>query len=427
MTAAIESAGCYYAATSVGARDYRALAGEHSADVCVIGGGFTGLSAALNLAEQGLDVVLLEAEKIGYGASGRCGGLIGSGQRKDVLETERMFGLERSRQLWDFAEQAKDDIRERIEKHQISCDLQKGQVVGIHKKRYMGWGQEYADALAERYAYPHCSVLNAKQIKEFVATDDFLEGLYDSEALNFHPLNYTLGLARAATEAGVRIYENSAVVKYSRTDPSLVETNVGSVKSSFVVLACNGYLRGLESRIASKIMPINNFMIATEPLGEQRARELISGRFGVHDTRFVVDYFRLSDDHRLLFGGGENYRRGFPANIAAFVRPYMLKLFPQLEDVAIDYAWGGTLSVTVNRLPHIGRLHPNVFFGQGYSGHGILIATLAGKVIAEAIAGTASRFDVLADLPIQTFPGGTLLRYPGMLLGMLYYTIRDRI
>ncbi len=427
MTVAPGGAGSYYAATSVGARDYRALAGKHSADVCVIGGGFTGLSAALNLAEQGVDVVLLEAEKIGYGASGRCGGLIGSGQRKDVLETQKMFGLERSRQLWDFAEQAKDEIRKRIAKHQISCDLQKGQLVGIHKKRYMGWGQEYADALAERYAYPYCSVLNAEQTKEFVATDDFLEGLYDSEALNFHPLNYTLGLARAATEAGVRIYENSAVVKYSRTDPSLVETNLGSVKSSFVVLACNGYLRGLESRIASKIMPINNFMIATEPLGEQRARELINGRFGVHDTRFVVDYFRLSDDHRLLFGGGENYRRRFPRDIAAFVRPYMLKLFPQLEDVAIDYAWGGTLSVTVNRLPHIGRLHPNVFFGQGYSGHGILIATLAGKVIAEAIAGTASRFDVLADLPIQTFPGGTLLRYPGMLLGMLYYTIRDRI
>ncbi len=174
-------------------------------------------------------------------------------------------------------------------------------------------------------------------------------------------------------------------------------------------------------------MPINNFMIATEPLGEQRARELINGRYGVHDTRFVVDYFRLTDDHRLLFGGGENYRRGFPGDIAAFVRPYMLNLFPQLEDVAIDYAWGGTLAVTVNRLPHIGRVRPNVFFGQGYSGHGILIATLAGKVIAEAIAGTASRFDVLANLPIHTFPGGTLLRYPGMVLGMLYYTIRDRI
>jgi gamma-glutamylputrescine oxidase len=173
-------------------------------------------------------------------------------------------------------------------------------------------------------------------------------------------------------------------------------------------------------------MPINNFMIATEPLGEQRARELISGRFGVHDTRFVVDYFRLSDDHRLLFGGGENYRREFPPDIEKFVRPYMIKLFPQLKDVAIDYAWGGTLSVTVNRMPYIGRLRPNVFFGCGYSGHGISTATFAGKVIAEAIGGTTERFDVFRDLPTHMFPGGTLLRYPGMVLGMMYYSFKDR-
>lgn len=427
MTAAADHCGSYYETTAVAARKHPGLAGERSADVCVVGGGFTGLSAALNLAEQGFEVVLLEAERIGYGASGRCGGLVGSGQRKDVLETEAMFGLERSRQLWDFAEQAKQDIRERIKKHRIPCDLQQGQLVGIHKKRYLGWGQELADALAERYAYPFYSVLNAAQTREYVATEDFLEGLYDAEALTLHPLNYTLGLARAATEAGVRIYEKSSVVKYSHTDPAIVQTANGSVKASFVVLACNGYLRGIEPRLASKIMPINNFMIATEPLGEQGARELISGRFGVHDTRFVVNYFRLSDDHRLLFGGGENYRRGFPADIAAFVRPYVLKVFPQLKDVGIEYAWGGTLAVTVNRLPHIGRLQPNVFFGQGYSGHGILMANFAGKVIAEAIAGTAGKFDVLADLPIYKFPGGSMLRYPGMLLGMLYYTIKDRI
>lgn len=427
MTTTADYPDSYYAATAVDAREYSMLAGECVADVCVIGGGFTGLSAALNLADQGLDVVLLEAERIGYGASGRCGGLVGSGQRKDVLETEQMFGLERSRQLWDLAEFAKQEIRDRVEKHGIPCDLQRGQLEGIHKKRYLGSSQELADVLAERYAYPHCSALNAEQTREYVATDDFLEGLYDSEALNLHPLNYALGLARAAAKTGVRIHEKSRVVRYSRSDPSLVETAGGLVKASFVILACNGYLRGLEPRIAGKIMPINNFMIATEPLGEQRARELINGRFGIHDTRFVVDYFRLSDDHRLLFGGGENYRRGFPSDIAAFVRPYMLNLFPQLEDVGIDYAWGGTLAVTVNRLPHIGRVQPNVFFGQGYSGHGILIATLAGKVIAEAIAGTASRFDVLADLPIRTFPGGTLLRYPGMVVGMLYYAIRDRL
>ncbi len=240
-------------------------------------------------------------------------------------------------------------------------------------------------------------------------------------------MNYTLGLANAATDAGVRIFERSRVKGYSHTDPALVETPEGSVKADFVVLACNGYLDKLERRVARKIMPINNFMIATEPLGEQRALELINGRFGVHDTRFVVDYFRLSEDHRLLFGGGENYRREFPADISKFVRPYMLKLFPQLEDARIDYAWGGTLSVTVNRLPHFGRLKPNVYFAQGFSGHGISTANFAGKVIAEAIGGTATRFDVFADLPTHMFPGGTLLRYPGMVLGMFYYSLIDRL
>ncbi|NQV86789.1 MAG: FAD-binding oxidoreductase [Woeseiaceae bacterium] len=417
----------YYAATAVGVRNYPVLGEDRQADVCVIGGGYTGLSAALNLAERGLDVVLLEAERIGFGASGRCGGLVGSGQRMEVLDAEKSFGLPRSKELWDFAELAKKEIRDRVEKHDIACDLQRGQLVGVHKKSYLGWAREMADALAERYDYPFCAALNAEEAQARVATGKFLEGLFDSEALTLHPLNFSLGLARAATEAGVRIYEGSRVRTYSRTDPAKVETATGSVTAPFVVLACNGYLGKLEPRVAGKIMPINNFMIATEPLGAARSRALINGRFGVHDTRFVVNYFRMSDDHRLLFGGGENYRSGFPRDIKKFVRPYMLNLFPQLEDVAIDYGWGGTLSVTVNRLPHLGRLSPNVFFGQGYSGHGISTAIFAGKIIAEAITGTAGRFDVFTDLPIHTFPGGTLLRYPGLVMAMLYYTIKDRI
>ena len=417
----------YYLATAKGLEDRPTLKEELTADVCVIGAGFTGLSAALNLAELGMSVVVLEAERVGYGASGRNGGLVGSGQRQDVLEAEEQFDVARSRQLWNFAELAKQEIQNRVEKHNIPCDLQKGQLVGVHKKSYLGWAQQLADALTERYDYPFCRALNAEETYEYVATNDFIEGLYDTEALNLHPLNYTLGLARGASDAGVRIFENSRVTSYTKTDPAVVTTATGSVKASFIVLACNGYLGNLEPRSAGKIMPINNFMIATEPLGEDRAREVINGRFGVHDTRFVVNYFRMSDDHRLLFGGGENYRPGFPKDIAKFVRPYMLNLFPQLKDAGVDYAWGGTLSVTVNRLPHLGRLEPNVFFGQGYSGHGIITANFAGKVIAEAIAGVAGRFDVFAKLPMHTFPGGTLLRYPGMVLGMLYYTLRDRI
>jgi len=417
----------WYVATAAGLTEPRALFGAERADVCVIGGGYTGLSAALNLAEQGLDVVLLEAERIGFGASGRNGGLVGSGQRKEALEMESLFGPERSRRFWEFAEAAKAEIRERVARHGIDCDLQDGQVQGVHKRRYLGWAAEYAAALAERYDYPHARALSREETRALVATDDFLEGLWDAQAMTLHPLNYALGLARAAREAGVRIYENSRVTHYTRTDPATVSTATGSVEASFVVLACNGYLEKLEPRVAGKIMPINNFMIATEKLGTERAAELIAGRFGVHDTRFVVNYFRLSADGRLLFGGGENYRPGFPDDIASFVRPNMLRLFPQLDDVRVEYAWGGTLSVTVNRLPHVGRLPPNLFFAQGYSGHGVSISTFAGKVIAEAIAGTASRFDVFASLPTHTFPGGTLLRFPGMVLGMLYYSMKDKL
>jgi gamma-glutamylputrescine oxidase len=416
----------YYVATAQGGVEWPALDTELQADVCVIGAGFTGLSAALSLAENGLDVVLLEAERVGFGASGRCGGMIGSGQRKDVLEIEQQFGVERSQQLWRFAELAKQEIRDRVAKHDIPCDLQNGQLIGVHKRGYLGWAQELADALTERYAYPFCRPLSAEETHEYVATDNFLEGLYDPEALTLHPLNFALGLANAASAAGVRVFEHSRVTGYSRTDPAVVSTAQGSVRASHVVLACNGYLGDLEPRSAGKIMPINNFMIATEPLGEERARELITGRFGIHDTRFVVNYFRLSADHRLLYGGGENYRSGFPKDIARFVRPYMLRMFPQLRDVKIDYAWGGTLAVTVNRLPHLGRLEPNVWFGQGYSGHGISTAVFAGKIIADAIAGVASRFEAFASLPTHTFPGGTLLRYPGMVLGMLYYGLKDR-
>ena len=417
----------YYAATAVGVHDHEMLVGKLRADVCVIGGGFTGLSAALNLAEQGFDVVLLEAERIGFGASGRNGGLIGSGQRLDPVDMEHRFGHDIARQFWDFAEAAKAEIRTRVSRHEIDCDLQYGQLEGIHKQRYVGWPVEYAEALAERFDYPHVRALDRERTREFVATDDFLESIYDEQAMTIHPLNYALGIAQAAREAGVRVFEGSRVVDYSRSDPATIWTANGSVDAAFIVLACNGYLRKLEPRVAGKIMPINNFVIATEPLGAPRANELIAGRFGIHDTRFVVNYFRLTHDHRLLFGGGENYRAGFPRDIARFVRPYMLRLFPQLDDVAIDYAWGGTLSVTVNRLPHVGKLEPNLYFAQGYSGHGISTANFAGKVLAEAIAGTADRFDVFANLPIRTFPGGTLLRYPGMVLGMLYYAIKDRL
>jgi gamma-glutamylputrescine oxidase len=417
----------YYVATAVGVEERPKLEGEERADVCVIGGGYTGLSAALNLAERGYDVVLLEAERIGWGASGRNGGLIGSGQRKDALELEELFGFERSKAFWDIAEAAKAEIRDRVAQHDIDCDLQYGQIEGVHKQSYVGSSAKYAEALAERYEYPHARALSREEVREMVATDTFHEGLHDARAMSVHPLNLALGLARAASAAGVRIYEHSLVTGYTRTDPATVKTTAGSVEARFVVLGCNGYLGKLERRVAGRIMPINNFMIATEPLGEPAVRALIADRNCVHDTRFVVNYFRTSGDHRLLFGGGENYRSGFPRDIAAFVRPYMLTLFPQLKNARIDYAWGGTLSVTVKRFPQVGRLEPNVFFAHGFSGHGVSIATISGKILAEAIAGTAERFDVMSSVKALPFPGGTLLRYPGMVLGMLYYSLKDKL
>lgn len=417
----------YYLATACGRIDRPQLREPLSADVCVIGGGYTGLSAALHLAERGHDVVLLEAEHIGWGAAGRNGGQVGSGQRRDEAELEARFGRETARRLWDLAEEAKALVRERVARHAIACDPKPGQIIAATKAAHAVELQRRAAKLACDYGYPLARYLPQTELSDHLSSGIYHGGLLDEGAFHLHPLNYALGLARACEAAGVRMFEHSRVLGYSQAEPTIVRTAGGEVRARYLVLGCDGYLGRLEPRIASRIMPINNFIIASAPLGEARARALIRDDVCVHDTRFVVNYFRLSADHRLLFGGGENYRAGFPPDIAAFVRPHLLAVFPQLADVAIDYAWGGALGISRTRLPHLGRLSPNVFFAQGYSGHGISIATLAGKLIAEALAGTAGRFDVLATLPAPPWPGGVLLRWPLLVLGMLYYALRDRL
>ena len=281
--------------------------------------------------------------------------------------------------------------------------------------------------LARDFGYEHMRFVPAAELPDMLGSQAFHGGLLDAGALHLHPLNYALGLAQAGDAAGVRIFEHSAALDYTRTSPAVVRSAQGEVTARFLVLGCDGYLGRLEPRIAGRIMPINNFIIATAPMTKERARALIRDDVCVHDSRFVVNYFRLSPDQRLLFGGGENYRTGFPADIRGFVRPYMLRVFPQLADLAIDYAWGGALGISRTRLPHVGRLPPNVYFAHGFSGHGISIATLAGKLIAEAMAGSAERFEVMARLPAPPWPGGTLLRWPLLALGMLYYSLRDRL
>ncbi len=394
--------------------------------MCVIGAGYTGLSAALHLAERGYSVVLLEGRRVGWGASGRNGGQMGTGQRREESELEARFGRDTARQLFQLALAGRDLVKDRIARHAIDCELTPGQLLCATKPAHLSGLEQRAGKLARDYAYPHQRVLDKPAMREVVDSPLYHGGLLDSGAAHVQPLNYALGLARACVAAGVRIHEHSSVTGYSGTAPVVVRTAQGEVRAGHLVLGCNGYLGGLEPRIADRIMPINNFLLATAPLGPLASR-LIRSPACVHDTLFVVNYFRLSRDGRLLFGGGETYTSQFPQDMKGFVRRYMLRVFPQLAAVPIDYAWGGTLAITMNRLPHFGRLAPNVYFAQGYSGHGVSTATLAGQLMAEAIAGTAERFDVFARLPPAPFPGGTLLRWPGLVLGMLWFSLRDRL
>jgi gamma-glutamylputrescine oxidase len=417
----------YYAATANAMPEHPTLRGSVYADVCVIGGGLTGVSAALHLAERNFDVVLLEAARIGAGASGRNGGQVHSGQRLGVLALERMFGEERARLLWQLAEEAKVTVRHRIERHAIACDLRPGVLTAAHRPGDADALERTAERLAERYDYPHARYVSRDEIAEMLGTRRYHGGLLDRGACHLHPLNYVLGLADAALAADARLFEHSRALRIEATRPPIVATEHGRVEARYVVLAMNGYLGALVPELAGWIMPINNFMLATAPLGEAAARALIRDDVAVADTRFVLDYYRLSSDRRLLFGGGETYGPRVPGDIKSLVRRCMLRVFPQLADVAVDYGWGGTLAITRSRLPHFARLAPEVFVAHGYSGQGIALATLAGKLIAEAVAGTADRFDVMADLGLEPFPGGTLMRRPALIAGMLYYGLRDRL
>ncbi|MDP6198174.1 MAG: FAD-binding oxidoreductase, partial [Porticoccaceae bacterium] len=295
--------------------------------------------------------------------------------------------------------------------------------------------QEEVSFLHRRYGFDQYEYLPKDKLSEVIDSDAYHSAIVDRASKHLHPLNFALGLANAAIKAGVSIYERSAVLSYqdsqSGNDPQLqntvtVSTAKGQVVAKELILACNGYIKKLEPKINGYIMPINNFMLATEPLSDELAAQLSPLDASMADSRFVINYWKLSGDKRLLFGGGENYRRGFPSDIKRFVSKYMLQVYPQLAQTKIDYGWGGTLAITLNRLPHFGRLQHNIWYMQGYSGHGVPTSTFAGKLIAEAISGKLERFDVFANLPTTKFPGGTLLRWPGMVAGMLYYALRDR-
>ena len=416
----------YYAATANAFAPCPVLQDTLDCDVCVIGGGYTGLSAALHLTERGYQVVLLEAERIGWGASGRNGGQLLGGQRQDQDELEQRFGSERAWQLWHLGERGKTLVKDLITSHNIACDLKPGILNTVHKPAWAERARRYADKLQTRYDYPHARFVDRKELSHMLGTHAYFGGWLDSDAAHLHPLNYALGLAQAAQNAGVQLFEASRVSHYTRQNRRWrVRTEQGRVRAEYILLACNGYLGRLEPRLVGYIMPLNNFILATEPLGA-RAREIIRDDVAVSDSKFVINYFRLSQDRRLLFGGGETYTQRFPSDIKQFVRPYMLKIYPQLADARIDYAWGGTLAITLKRMPHLGQLGRDVWFAHGYSGQGLGLATLAGQLISDALSGTAEHFDILASLSVTKFPGGRWLRAPGHMLGMLYYSLRDR-
>jgi len=417
----------YYRATAMSLAPFSPLDGDASCDVCVVGAGYTGLSAALYLAGQGFDVAVLEANRVGWGASGRNGGQLGSGQRLDQDRLEAILGQEAAHRLWMLGEDAKALVLELIRRHDMPCGYQPGILHADHRRRYVRHSRAYAEKLQREYGYNNLRVVDRDELTDLVDTQAYHGGVLDMGSGHLHPLNFALGLARAATETGARIHENSRVSAIKPGSTARIVCEKGVVSAPHVLLACNGYLGDLNAAVARRVMPLNNYIIATEPLNEKLVPAFLKSRVAVADSRNVVNYFRLSADNRLLFGGGESYGFRFPDDIKSFVRPHMLSIFPQLERIGIDYGWGGTLGITMNRMPHLERLDRNILSASGYSGHGLGMATLCGRLVGELICGSASRFDLMAAVPTPEFPGGPRFRAPLLALGMLYYSLRDRL
>lgn len=406
------------------------LAEHVVADVCVIGGGYAGLSAALELAERGYSVVLLEAQRLGWGASGRNGGqvLVGFGADGERAIERQLPGTE-ARQAWDASVRGVELIKERIARYRIDCDYVSGALslaVKPNKMRALdAWGRH----VAETYDYPLLWIA-PHEMPDWVASARYFAGIADQRSGHLHPLKYCLGLAKATQQAGVAIYEDSPVFRLERGAQPIAKTAQGQVKARFMILAGNVYLAeygDLAPRLSARIMPVGTYIVATEPMGRARADALLPKRTAVSDTNFALDYFRIGADTRLLFGGGDSYTGTTPANLVDRIRKRMLGVFPQLSDLAIEYAWGGFVDITMNRAPDLGRLGNNIYFLQGFSGHGLAFSGMAGLLVAQAIAGQAEQFDVFSRLKHRAFPGGALMRTPALVLGMMYFKLRDML
>ena len=416
----------YYAASAMPAPERPALQGAHETDVCVIGAGYTGISTALFLLEHGFRVTVLEAAKVGFGASGRNGGQIVNSYSRDLDVIEKQVRPEQARLLGEMAFEGGRIIRERVQRYAIDCDLKDGGVFGAVNHRQLEH-LEQQKQLWERYGHTQLQLLDARAIRGVVDTERYVGGMLDMSGGHIHPLNLVLGEAAAVESLGGIIHEQSAVLRVQQGETPVVYTEQGQVSARFIVVAGNAYLGDLLPPLAAKSMPCGTQVVATEPLAPDLARRLLPQDYCVEDCNYLLDYYRLSADKRLIFGGGVVYGARDPANIEAMIRPNLVRTFPQLRDVKIDYAWTGNFLLTLSRLPQMGRLGSNIFYSQGCSGHGVTYTHVAGKVLAEAIRGQAERFDAFAALPHYPFPGGRLLRVPLTALGAWYYQLRDRL
>lgn len=422
-----EHVASYYAASANPHAAYPSLKEAIRCDVCIVGGGFSGLSSALHLVEAGYDVVLLEAARIGWGASGRNGGQVVNSYSRDIDVIEARYDRNAATLLGSMMFEGAEIIRQRIKQYAIACDYRPGAIAAALTAKQFNALRE-KEKLWQRYGHQQLELLGSESIKQAIASERYVGGLLDRNGGHLHPLNLALGEAAAIQQHGGRIFEQSAVTHIDYAEPATVHTAQGSVIANVVIVAGNAYLGDkLEPRLSRLSMPCGSQIITTEPLPHDVARTLLPENYCVEDCNYLLDYFRLTADNRLLYGGGVMYGAHEPADIDAKILPKMLKTFPQLKNVRIDYRWSGNFLLTLSRMPQFGRLENNVYYLQGDSGHGVTLTHLAGRLIAEVLRGDVERFDTFAKLPHLPFFGGRHLRIPFTALGAAYYALRDRL
>ena len=417
----------YYAASRNIIRQSAVLEGEVNTDICVVGAVYSGLSAAISLAEHGFKVVVIEAAEVGWGASGRNGGQVVNGLNASLGTIQRRYGEKTANFVGSLLQEGAGIIYDRVARYGINCDLKRGNIYAAYTQKHME-ELEAKKALWARHGMNDHELLDRNQIRAHIGSDVYAGGMIDHSGGHMHPLNLCLGEAAALESLGGVIYERSPVTKVEQDAAgATVHTAEGRVKANTAIICGNAYLGNVVPELTARVMPVSTQMMATEPLGEERARALLPTDMCVEDVRYILDYFRLSADHRLIFGGGVVYGGTDPADVVAKLRPNMDKVFPQLKDVKIEFAWSGNFALSFSRVPQMGRLGKNIYFAHGYSGHGVTGSHLFGRILGEAVRGDVSRFDTFASLPWIPFPGGRMFRAQYSTLGSWWYALKDRL